>query len=407
MPATEPTPRQLRIALAFTATVLLAMLFLQLLDPEFNGDDFLAMYAAGSLVHQGHGAQLYDLQAQARMEAPLVKHQGLVLIVHPPFEAVAFAPFTALPFAAAYILWGVVNILLWLLFAHLARRFAPVPRQPFRYLLLCFGFLPLWLALMKGQTISLLIVLYCLTFLSLQKGHDFRAGAFLGLGLFRFQLVLPFALVCLLRKKWRMVAGFGAVAILLALASLPAGGPSGVLSYFRLLHYVIKHPVIPGYRAISPSDMASLRGLFSALLAGSRGEKWTPAAVALASFLLIVFTAWRWRQHDRDEGGGSAGLAFAATLAVTQLTAFHLYLYDLSLIVPAALLVFASPQWSQKSAWRTVLTASLGILYFPPVYFLLRNWDRRYLLVIPLAGFAVAAFGLLEKRPVEAGESGA
>ena len=208
MPATQPTPRQLRIALAFTATVLLAMLFLQLLDPEFNGDDFLAMYAAGSLVHQGHGAQLYDLQAQARMEAPLVKHQGLVLIVHPPFEAVAFAPFTALPFAAAYILWGVVNILLWLLFAHLARRFAPVPRQPFRYLLLCFGFLPLWLALMKGQTISLLIVLYCLTFLSLQKGHDFRAGAFLGLGLFRFQLVLPFALVCLLRKKWRMVAGF-------------------------------------------------------------------------------------------------------------------------------------------------------------------------------------------------------
>ena len=129
--------------------------------------------------------------------------------------------------------------------------------------------------------------------------------------------------------------------------------------------------------------------------------------MALASFLLIVFTAWRWRQYDRDEGGGSAGLAFAATLAVTQLTAFHLYLYDLSLIVPAALLVFASPQWSQKSAWRTVLTASLGILYFPPVYFLLRNWDRRYLLVIPLAGFAVAAFGLLEKRPVEAGESGA
>jgi hypothetical protein len=284
-----------------------------------------------------------------------------------------------------------------MLFVYLARPLSPVPRQTSWYLILCFAFLPFWVALLDGQTSLLLVVLYWLSLLSLKCKKDFRAGAILGMGLFRFQLVLPFALICLLRQKWKMMGGFATVASLLGLLSIVVAGPSGLLSYYQLLLHVIKHPADPAYVAIQPYDMPILRGFLSVLLTGRIGEKWTNAAVAVVSALLILFTAWRWRQQDRREGDASLGLAFAAAVAVALMTGFHLYVYDLSLLLPAVLLALGSSQWSERSGWNHVLNISIGILYLPPLYFLLSNRSQRYLLFIPLAGFAIAALGLLAK----------
>jgi len=46
----------------------------------------------------------------------------------------------------------------------------------------------------------------------LKNGRDFRAGAILGLGLFKFQFIVPFALIFLLRRRWKFMRGFVATA---------------------------------------------------------------------------------------------------------------------------------------------------------------------------------------------------
>lgn len=60
---------------------------------------------------------------------------------------------------------------------------------------------------MQGQTTVLLLILFSLTYVSLKQSQDLRAGFFLGLGLFKFPVVFPFAIICLLRRKWKMLAG--------------------------------------------------------------------------------------------------------------------------------------------------------------------------------------------------------
>jgi hypothetical protein len=384
--------------MAFTAAVLFAKLFLQVATPEVRGYDFSAMYVAGYMVREGKGSRLYDLVEQTRAEEAIFKRPGLMVIVHPPFEALFFAPLARISYVSAYLVWGVVNIFLWMLFVYIARSFAPVPRQTFQYMLLCFTFFPLWVTLLQGQTSLLLLILYSLTYASLKRRQDFRAGALLGLGLFRFQLVLPFALICLIRRKWRMMAGFAVVALMLGALSIVAVGPSGVVSYLTLLVNMVTHPANAAYTGILPSDMPTVRGVLSVLMAGHLAPTWINATVALVSGFLIVFTAELWRRRDRLEGNGSLGLMFGAALAVTLTTGFHLSEHDLSLLLLAIFLAIGSPQWSRKRPWRTVLNVSIAVLYLPPVYLLLREWGRLYLLWPVLFAFALASFVLLGER---------
>jgi predicted branched-subunit amino acid permease len=88
---------------------------------------------------------------------------------------------------------------------------------------------------------------------------------------------------------------------------------------------------------------------------------------------------------------------FAGALAVSQVTAPHLYDYDLTLMLLAVLLVIGSSQWSEESRQRVVLLAVIVILYTPPVYILLLRWQAMYILAPVLVVFALAAISLARK----------
>src|SRR5260370_38969975 len=107
--------------------------------------------------------------------------------------------------------------------------------------------------------------------------------------------------------------------------------------------------------------------------------------------------AWRWRQEDRNPASDSLGVMFAAALAVSILVAPHMYAYDLTLMLLAILLIIGSPQWSEKSGQRTVLTVIILILYCP-AYTLLLHWRAMYLLAPVLAVFALAAIILANRN---------
>ena len=143
--------------------------------------------------------------------------------------------------------------------------------------------------------------------------------------------------------------------------------------------------------------MPTIKGFFTVLLGGRLAHVDISLLVVAVSACLILFTAWRWRQENNAPDGNSLGLMFAAALAVSEVTAPHLYLHDLTLMLLAVLLIIGSPQWSQKSSQRVVLTAIIVILYAPPAYLFLLKWQAVDLLAAVLVAFALAAISLARK----------
>jgi hypothetical protein len=404
--AKPPTRIEVRIAVGLAAALLFFVVILNAVRSDIGSFDFACFYTGGVIVGQGNASQLYDLDEQARIEREVVHRTKLLIFTHPPFEALLFAALARLSYLKAYVLWGAINVCLWVLFQHLLRRQTRIPENPYRYLLLCSLFFPLWTVLILGQITVFLLLLFALTFLCLQRGQDFRAGIFLGMGLFKFPIVLPFALICFLRGKWRMMAGFAATISLLVVLSVIAVGPAGVRSYANLLIDILRSQENPAYRTMRVWDeMPTIKGVFAAPLTGRLPTVWLSVLTALVSAALVFFAAWRWRQEDQRPNANSSNLMFAGALAVSLVVAAYMYAYDLTLMLLAILLVIGSPQWSEKSGpeksgQRVVLTVIILILYCP-VYTLLLHGRAMYLLAPVLAAFALAAISLAKRNSPE------
>jgi len=393
-----PTRREVLTAVGLAAAFLSSLFLLTAALGAVGRTDLAVQYTGGWIVGHGDASRLYDLREQEIIERQLFRREHLLPYVHPPFQALLLAPLARLSPVKMYVLLGLINVLLWLLFQHLLRPYTPVPRNPYRYILLCSLFPPLWIALVQGQSTVLLLVLLSLTFACMKSGQDFLAGIFLGLGLYKFPIVLPFALICLLSRKWKLIGGVAAAASLWGVLSIIAVGPSGLRSYASLLFDIFKNPNDPAYWSMRVWDeMPTARGFFTVLLAGRVPAICINALLAAVSISLILLAAWRWRQEDGSGGEHSMGLMFAAALTISQVTALHLYSHDLTLMLLAILLVIGSSQWLQRSGQRMILLACLVILYAAPLYVLLLKWKAMYVLAAVLVAFALAAISLARK----------
>jgi hypothetical protein len=342
--------------------------------------DFTIFYTAGKCILQGHGRQLYDLEMQSAIQrefASEVKHRENPLpFNHPPFEALLFAPLARLPYVAAYLVWAVFNIALILGFWNLLRpRLASLPGLlPALPLLAIFGFFPLAIALLQGQDSILLLFLYGLAFSALATGRNFAAGVFLGLALFKFQLVLPFVLVLLVRRQWRTVAGFVVTAFGLVLVSAAVVGWSGVMAYPE---FVLRLSRSGAQAGIDPRDMPNLRGLVAGAL-DLPGSSATLLIIAL-SIVLVALAAHGWRVQP----GRHFVLGFSLCLTVTITTSYHLLVHDLSLmILPILLLAELLVAGEIVGRARRILVASIAVLFLTPLYAVLQFWLREMNLMV-------------------------
>ncbi len=353
--------------------------------------DFTIFYTAGKCVIQGHGRQLYDLETQFAIQrefASEVKHRENPLpFNHPPFEALLFAPLARLPYVAAYLVWALFNIALILGFWNLLR-----PRLlslhgflPALPLLAMFAFFPVIMALLQGQDSILLLFLYGLAFLALARGRAFVAGLCLGLALFKFQLVLPFVLVLLVRRQWRAVAGFVTTAFGLLLVSAAVVGWGGVMAYPG---FVLRLSRSGAQAGIYPRDMPNLRGLVAGAL-HLAGRPATLLIIALSIALVALAAHWWRAQPERAQSGHQFVLGFSLCLTVTIIASYHLLVHDLSvLMLPILLVAELLVSGEIVGPARRVLIASLVVLFLTPLYAVLQFWLRE----MNLMAFAVATF---------------
>lgn len=350
---------------------------------------FSITYVGLSILHQNAPAKLYDLKRQAAVRDSLFTYHKSLIFEHPPFEAFLLEPLAALPYKQAYLVWGVLSVLLWLAVPLILRPYASAPREPLGYFALWFLFPPLWIALLQGQPSILLLFIYSITFIALKRGQDSRAGVYLGLGLFKFQFVLPFVLIFLVRRKWRFLAGFFATASMLGILSLIAVGGEGVLSYIRLLFEIASHPNnLPLGKA---TGMATLKGFVQLILGHTGSPMLVDIVVAAVSMFLIVYTGEYWRQLDRSNPAGGSDLMFAAALVVALVTGFHMFSHDMSPLMIALLLLLAHFPGRDRPVLRLGLATMLVLLWLPPLYLWLIS---RYLMclifpILALVGLTV------------------
>lgn len=347
-------------------------------SPLVEKTDFVLNYFAAYMVRHGEGPKLYDVSEQVKVRDSLFKNPNPLFFEHPPFEALFFAPLAGLPFRQAYLIWGVVNALIWLLLPYVLRPHAPVPKDPIGYIGLWLLFAPLGIALFQGQTSFVLVLAYAATFLSLKRGQDMKAGWWLGFGLFKFQFVLPFALIFLLRRKWNFLAGFLLSAALLGVLSLGAVGWQGVLGYIHLVLETSRKPANLSYG--SAVDMPTLHGFMYALLGNRVSIGSLTLIVAVISAIMIIFTAWGWARAERRNPGRAFDLGFSAALAVSLMTGLHMFAHDFSPLMLAMLLAAKHVPGQDRPALRLVLATALVFLWIPPLYFVLVAWHGLYMM---------------------------
>ena len=355
-------------------------------------NDFPPLYASAQMVREGQASRIYDLEVEnsyVRRTSDVARPPNN----HLPYENLIFIPLTYMRFPLAHICWSLLSVAMLVLVALMMCEFRPDTAGFRLTLLTILAFFPVWYCLLQGQDSILLLLLFTLSFWLYRRGRDDLAGFVLALGLFRPQLVLPFALVMLLAGEWRFLRGFIPGVTFVVALSVWIVGFHGMADYTRIL-------ISQGMQGsastlvkqwhVQPSLMTTLRGLLWISLPSS-------APSFIQTFLLFAGTSFGllWAANGirsaKDEA--TLDLAFALAVVVVALVSFHSFLHDFSLVIlPVLIMGNLVPRWTrltQRGACAIVTVVFL--LFLTPLYLVLLVSAKLGLLIVPtIAGLWMA-----------------
>jgi len=296
-----------------------------LVVPGARQHDFLSFYTGASLARDGtfkYGTfkDMYAPDVQLERQREYAQLPDLVPYIRPPFYALFLTPLAWLPFGAAFWAWlGIQTAVLLGAWAWAFRRWGTDA--------LIFGsmYLPTALGIAHAQDCVLMLAIVGGVYWLARREKHFLSGVILGAGLIKFHLFLLWPLAVLIQRRWRMLAGACAAALVELLVSLLLVGPSGLMQYAALLR-------MPDLRQLNPSPelMINVRSL--ALNLGMDNLMVTGMLTAVVA-ILTVAACWRaplWR-------------VVAAASAGSLLVAPHVYGYDAALLLAGLWLAMFEP----------------------------------------------------------------
>lgn len=346
-----------------------ALLTAQFLPSALRGwGDFRQLYTGGYMFRVGERANFYDYATQLRYEQRLVPIPTHLPANHLAYEHLVFAPLSFLTYKSAYLSFFVINVALVGLSAYLLLPSGRNLTLRWRFFVpaLLAAFLPIWRALLQGQDSILLLALLAGGLFALQGQRPFAAGMLVGAGVFKFQIVLPIALLFVLWRQRRFVWGFCASAILAAAISFWMVGIHGMRQYFQMIagmsvHLKSQADVV--HYATSPRAMLNLRGLLTGTFARILPNTWLQALIALSSLIVLAvagtaFLEWR----KKVENGDDRSELFSLAVLAAALVSYHFIEHDASiLIIPALLSLNSLSGWRGGAAVAVVVGTLAGV----------------------------------------------
>ena len=219
------------------------------------------------------------------------------------------------------------------------------------------------------------------------------------MGLYKYQLVLPFVLPLWRRKK--LIAGFLCVAAILGLVSLAITGWASLLGYPRYL-WRTEHDLKYGFNTL-PGLIANLRGLVSGVVPKSHPEIEIGLTALFSAVVLVLMVCAAGKASAYFE---SRRPLFSLGLVGTVLLSYHLYVHDLSVLFLAIVLVLemmlSRPPIPQRT--KTILLICIALLYCSPLYLVLTlRYNQLRLMAVVLLVFFAALFSLINSLRAQTG----
>lgn len=349
------------------------------------GGDFVEFYTIGKILNNDAPARIYDLKlATSVQHATLPSMPGTQMLVfaQAPFIASLFRPFALLPYAWAYVAWlgfsaGLYLAALALLFRTM-RLNADDRKTGFLLALSSTPFLfETWIG---GQMSVVVFAIWVLFFWCLENDRRVLAGFVLALCLFKPTLVALPALMLLVGRRWRVVGGFAAGGIAMALLSVATVGLDGCRAWFANLALYGSRAAKTG-EAWHEAKYVDLLAFFHLLLPNPAALA-TVVATSVATIAVVwLGRAW-WRSDSSSADRPTANRQlWAATLCLTLVINPYVPIYDAILVVIAVALVARD---------QVKLAGWLVALYLVPwVTQSFAEFMHLQLMTIAVAGFGV------------------
>jgi hypothetical protein len=315
------------------------------------GTDYLQFYASGTTVLRSNSDYLYDFSSQSQLEQAIAGPEltNFHAFITPPFLAWLFVPFSVVPYVPSFILWSIMG--LGLLFASFKLLSAEQPTKSFLWSLTWF---PIFAAISFGQNSLLSVFLFSLTYYLWRKDKLLAAGLASSLLLFKPQMVLGIAILWLFefRKNWKALLGlsFGGVTLVALCFWLM---PGASIAYFELARDFL--PRLISSEQFPIWHLHSLRGFWLLLLPGHLSLVEGISLILSIAGIVAFFFFWRRNPNEPDT-------LFAAAICLTIWISPHAMIYDWSILLIAAVLLWQRHP-EMRNLWKP-LFASIWIATF-------------------------------------------
>jgi glycosyl transferase family 87 len=331
--------------------------------------DFRQLYTAGYMVRSGHAYQLYDYESQKYFQNKLVSQADMALpFVRPAYESLLFVPLSLLSYRKAYFVFLGLNVVLLSVCYRLLRPKLEKLARIYSWLpgALFLAYLPIAAALIQEQDSIVLLMLFTLTLGSLESGSELMAGAILGLGAFKFQIVIPIALLFLAWRRWRFALGVAITGALVGLGSVLLVGLSQTKMYAQsLLTFGAHSQVVTGqlWYPLPANLMPNLRGLLFGIANGHLPTAWITWITAVLSLLILFAFA---ANRPKPEQGCEALLI---AIPASALVSYYLLIHDLSILLIPVVITLSRFIDSEASGDRDgrLLTRAAALLFVAPI----------------------------------------
>jgi len=362
--------------------------------------DFKIFYSGARILQAYPGTELYNLDLQARVQTELlhIKTEEALPYNHPPFELLLFLPLAGLSYSPAFYLWIAISFACGIAGAKLMGRELPRLREGWWLpcaLVVCL--FPFFMVILEGQDSALALLLLVAAWVSMRRGADARGGFWLGLALFKFQVILPLAFILAFRRT-KLLKGFSVSAALLGLISLIMIRPAGLISYIYLLTGMARASSegVSLKFGMDPRLIPNLRGLMYGIVSGGEGalsHSWAAGVIVAVGLISLAALVWAIRlvmpaHADSVEG---FDLAFSLAVIVSLLLSFHILAHDLVLLaLPFAIvmdrMIATRVARNARFAGSVIL---ISIFYVYEVYLFLFAWSMVYWLAAALIALAI------------------